>query len=48
VMEAGIPQGPDVGRLLAQVEDWWVEGDFAASESALRDRLKMAAGQARA
>ncbi|MEO8302036.1 MAG: CCA tRNA nucleotidyltransferase [Rhizomicrobium sp.] len=48
VMQAGIPQGPDVGRLLAQVEDWWVEGDFAASESALRDRLKMAADQARA
>ncbi len=48
VMQAGIPQGPDVGRLLAQVEDWWVEGDFAASESALRDRLKMAVDQARA
>ena len=48
VMQAGIAQGPDVGRLLAQVEDWWVEGDFAASESALRDRLKMAVDQARA
>jgi poly(A) polymerase len=48
VMQAGIPQGPDVGRLLAQVEDWWVEGDFAASESALRDRLKLAVDQARA
>ena len=47
VMQAGVPQGPDVGRLLAQVEDWWVEGDFAASESALRDRLKMAVDQAR-
>ncbi len=48
VMEAGISQGPDVGRLLAQVEDWWVEGDFTASESALLDRLKMAVDQARA
>ena len=48
VMQAGIPQGPDVGRILAQVEDWWVEGDFAAGESALRDRLKMAVDQARA
>jgi poly(A) polymerase len=48
VMQAGIAQGPDVGRLLAQVEDWWVEGDFAASESALRDRLKLAVDQARA
>jgi len=48
VMEAGIAQGPDVGRVLAQVEDWWVQGDFAASESALRDRLKLAVDQARA
>ena len=47
VMEAGIAQGPDVGRVLAQVEDWWVQGDFAASESALRDRLKLAVDQAR-
>jgi poly(A) polymerase len=48
VMQAGIPQGPDVGRVLAEVEDWWVEGDFAASESTLRDRLKMAVDRARA
>jgi len=48
VMEAGIAQGPDVGRVLAQVEDWWVQGDFAASESAQRDRLKLAVDQARA
>jgi poly(A) polymerase len=47
VMEAGIPQGPDVGRVLAQVEDWWVEGDFSASESALREQLKIAVDQAR-
>jgi poly(A) polymerase len=48
VMQAGIPQGPDVGRVLAEVENWWVEGDFAASESKLRDRLKMAVDRARA
>ncbi len=40
VMQAGVPEGPDVGRVLAQVEDWWVDGDFAAGEGALRDRLK--------
>jgi poly(A) polymerase len=39
-MQAGVPEGPAVGRVLAAVEDWWVEGDFAADESALRDRLK--------
>jgi poly(A) polymerase len=46
VMQAGVPEGPDVGRVLAEVEDWWVEGDFTADESALRDRLRTAIGQA--
>jgi poly(A) polymerase len=40
VMQAGVPEGPDVGRILAQVEDWWVGGDFTADEGALRDRLR--------
>jgi poly(A) polymerase len=40
VMKAGVPEGPEVGRVLAKLEDWWVEGDFAADESALRARLK--------
>ncbi|MBA2588741.1 MAG: CCA tRNA nucleotidyltransferase [Alphaproteobacteria bacterium] len=40
VMLAGVPEGPDVGRVLAKVEDWWVGGDFAAGEGACRDQLK--------
>jgi len=48
VMQAGVPEGPDVGRILAQVEDWWIGGDFAADEGALRDRLKAAIDQDRA
>jgi poly(A) polymerase len=40
VIRAGVPEGPEVGRILAQVEDWWVCGDFAADEGALHDRLK--------
>ena len=40
VMLAGVPEGPDVGRVLARVEDWWVGGDFAADEGACRDQLK--------
>jgi poly(A) polymerase len=47
VMQAGVPEGPDVGRMLALVEDWWVDGDFAASEGALRDRLKALIDQGR-
>jgi poly(A) polymerase len=39
VMQAGVAQGPDVGRVLARVEDWWIGTDFAADEGACRDRL---------
>lgn len=48
VMQAGVTEGPDVGRVLAQVEDWWIGTDFAADEGALRDRLAEAVGKARA
>jgi poly(A) polymerase len=40
VIQAGVPEGPDVGRILAQVEDWWLGGDFASDEGALRDKLR--------
>jgi len=40
VMAAGVAEGPDVGRVLAQVEDWWAGGDFSADENACRERLK--------
>ena len=39
VMQAGVTEGPEVGRVLARVEDWWIGTDFAADEGALRDRL---------
>jgi poly(A) polymerase len=40
VMQAGIAEGPDVGRVLAKVEDWWAGGDFTASETAVREKLQ--------
>ena len=46
VMQAGVPEGPQVGRVLAALETGWVQGDFAASEAELRDRLKAMAGNA--
>lgn len=45
VMRAGVPEGPEVGRILLAVEDWWVDGDFAADEGALRERLALLASQ---
>ena len=40
VMLAGVPEGPLVGRILAEVEDWWVDADFIEDEFSLAERLK--------
>ncbi|HEX4294422.1 MAG TPA: CCA tRNA nucleotidyltransferase [Rhizomicrobium sp.] len=40
VMNAGVPEGPLVGRVLAEVEDWWIESDFTDDEFSLAERLK--------
>jgi poly(A) polymerase len=39
VMALGVPAGPRVGELLRSLEAWWLAGDFAADESALRAKL---------
>ena len=39
VMQTGVPEGPEVGRVLGKLEDWWVDGDFAADEGVLREKL---------
>jgi poly(A) polymerase len=40
VMALGIPAGPRVGELLRALEAWWIAGDFAADEIALKERLR--------
>ncbi len=39
VLARGVPEGPEVGRLLREVEEWWIERDFAPDRAALLDRL---------
>lgn len=34
VLDAGLPEGPDVGRLLSEIEEWWIAGGFAADRAA--------------
>jgi poly(A) polymerase len=34
VMALGVPAGPAVGEVLARVEDWWVDADFAPDRAA--------------
>lgn len=33
-------RGPEVGKLLRQLEEWWIANDFVPSEGALRQRLQ--------
>ncbi len=40
VMSLGVEEGPDVGRILAQVEDWWIDHDFPDDRSDQLDQLK--------
>jgi poly(A) polymerase len=44
VMALGLEPGPEIGKLLAALEEWWEEGDFKASRRAclaeLRRRVK--------
>jgi len=40
VMLAGVSEGPLIGRILQEVEDWWVDADFIEDEFSLAERLK--------
>lgn len=40
VLAMGIPPGPEVGRVLADVEDWWAAQDFAPGRTKCLERLK--------
>ena len=36
---AGVVEGPEVGRILAALEAWWLAEDFMPDETALREKL---------
>lgn len=40
----GVPKGPEIGRLLKELEDWWIAGDFAADREACMAELKRRIG----
>ena len=40
VMAAGVKEGPLIGRILSEVEDWWIDSDFTDDEFSLAERLK--------
>ena len=43
VMALGIEEGPEIGSLLRDVENWWVEQDFVPDRAALLQQLKQLA-----
>ena len=40
VMALGVPKGPEIGRMLAAVEDWWIAQGFAPDRAACLAELK--------
>jgi poly(A) polymerase len=43
VMAAGVTEGPMVGRVLAEVEAWWIDNDFPTDKLSIIERLKAVA-----
>ncbi len=38
--EAGVPEGPEMGRVAREVEDWWIDADFTQDVFSVIERLK--------
>jgi poly(A) polymerase len=43
IMAAGVPEGPLIGRVRREVEDWWIDLDFTDDKMAVLERLKAVA-----
>ena len=44
VLELGVPAGPEVGRVIAAFEDWWITQDFPCDPKRVRAKLRELAG----
>jgi poly(A) polymerase len=40
ILARGVPPGPDVGRILGEVEAWWIAQDFAPGRTACLEKLE--------
>jgi len=42
VLKLGVKPGPEVGRILGEIEHWWIEQDFRPDRGACMEKLKEA------
>ena len=40
VLNMGIPEGPKLGEILTELEEWWIDNDFIEDQFSLIERLK--------
>ena len=40
IKASGVPEGPEIGRVRKEVEEWWVDSDFIDDEFSIIERLK--------
>ncbi|MEN6542962.1 CCA tRNA nucleotidyltransferase [Parvibaculum sp.] len=40
IKAAGVPEGPEIGRVWREVEEWWIDADFTDDEFSIIERLK--------
>jgi poly(A) polymerase len=40
IKTAGVPEGPEIGRVAREVEEWWIDADFTDDEFSIIERLK--------
>lgn len=40
IKAAGVPEGPEIGRVHKEVEEWWIDADFIDDEFSIIERLK--------
>ncbi|MCE9649493.1 MAG: CCA tRNA nucleotidyltransferase [Parvibaculum sp.] len=40
IKQSGVPEGPEIGRVRREVEEWWIDADFTDDEFSIIERLK--------
>jgi len=43
ILNAGVPKGPLVGKVMAEVEAWWIDNDFIDDKLSVIEKLKAVA-----